>query len=225
MDFFSGSGTTAHAVMQLNAEDGGKRRYICVQLPEETDKQSEAHKAGFATIAEIAKERIRRAGAQIRRVHLDAPQKGNESSNGATSCTLPDTGFKVFKLAESNFKQWKSPENRSSDGLEAQLEIFRDVVEPHATVENMAYELALRLGFQLTDPMIFSDGVVWLNNASGSRKTALLLETVGDELLHEVLAQQPQKVFALDKAFGGDDALKTNAALQCQDAGVAFETL
>ncbi|MDO4907227.1 site-specific DNA-methyltransferase [Neisseria sp.] len=239
LDFFSGSGTTAHAVMQLNAEDGGKRRYICVQLPEETEEKSEARKAGFATIAEIAKERIRRAGAQIRRVHLDAPQNGNGNNggatsctlldtgfkDGATSCTLPDTGFKVFKLAESNFKQWRSPVNRSSDGLEAQLEIFRDVVEAHATVENMAYELALRLGFQLTDPMIFSDGVVWLDNAAGSRKTALLLETVSDELLRDVLAQQPQKVFALDKVFGGDDALKTNAALQCQDAGVAFETL
>lgn len=233
LDFFSGSGTTAHAVMQLNAEDGGKRRYICVQLPEETDEKSEARKAGFANIAEIAKERIRRAGAQIRaqgRVGMLAHQsddKGQTVGKHAhpTAEQKLDTGFKVFKLAESNFKQWRSPESRSSDGLEAQLEIFRDVVETHATVENMACELALRLGFQLTDPMVFSDGVVWLDNAQGTRKTALLLETVGDELLRNVLAQQPQKVFALDKAFGGDDALKTNAALQCQDAGVAFETL
>lgn len=233
LDFFSGSGTTAHAVMQLNAEDGGKRRYICVQLPEETDEKSEARKAGFANIAEIAKERIRRAGAQIRaqgRVGMLAHQSDDKGQTVGKHVhpmaeQKLDTGFKVFKLVESNFKQWRSPESRSSDGLEAQLEIFRDVVETHATVENMAYELALRLGFQLTDPMIFSDGVVWLNNAAGSRKTALLLETASDELLRNVLAQQPQKVFALDKAFGGDDALKTNAALQCQDAGVAFETL
>ena len=112
LDFFSGSGTTAHAVMQLNAEDGGNRRYICVQLPEETDENSEAAKAGFATIAEIAKERIRRAGAKIK---AENPDK-----------TI-DTGFKVFKLNESHFKQWQgslknirhsAPER--SDGEESQ---------------------------------------------------------------------------------------------------------
>ena len=92
LDFFSGSGTTAHAVMQLNAEDGGNRRYICVQLPEETDEKSEAAKAGFQNIAEIAKERIRRAGAKIK----------NENPDKSI-----DTGFKVFKLAQSHFKQWQ----------------------------------------------------------------------------------------------------------------------
>ena len=92
LDFFSGSGTTAHAVMQLNAEDGGNRRYICVQMPEICEENSEATKAGFATIADIAKERIRRAGAKI--------QSENPDKN-------IDTGFKVFKLAESNFKQWQ----------------------------------------------------------------------------------------------------------------------
>ncbi|MFC5920474.1 site-specific DNA-methyltransferase [Neisseria weixii] len=233
MDFFSGSGTTAHAVMQLNAEDGGNRRYICVQLPEETDEKSEARKAGFANIAEIAKERIRRAGAQIRRSGIDArqnmPSENADTAAGAVSGInarpTVDTGFKVFKLTESHFKQWRSPADRSSDGLEAQLEIFRDVVEPHATAENMAYELALRLGFKLTDPMVFSDGVVWLDNENGNRKTALLLETVSDGLLSEVSAQNPVKVFALDKAFAGGDALKTNAALQFKDAGIDFETL
>ena len=112
LDFFSGSGTTAHAVMQLNAEDGGNRRYICVQLPEETDENSEAAKAGFATIAEIAKERIRRAGTKIK------AENPNQNI---------DTGFKVFKLSESHFKQWQGSlknirhsDPERSDGEESQ---------------------------------------------------------------------------------------------------------
>lgn len=213
LDFFSGSGTTAHAVMQLNAEDGGNRRYICVQLPEETDEKSEARKAGFANIAEIAKERIRRAGTQ-----LQGSLKDGQSV---------DTGFKVFKLTESHFKQWRSPLSGSLNAPQqlALLEEFQNVVHEHASVENMAYELMLRLGFELTDSIEFSGCVVWLNNAAQTRKTALLLNTVNQAVLDEVRAQSPKKVFVLDKAFAGNDALKTNAALQFKDANIDFETL
>ncbi|UOP05629.1 site-specific DNA-methyltransferase [Conchiformibius kuhniae] len=212
LDFFSGSGTTAHAVMQLNAEDGGKRRYICVQLPEETDEQSEARKAGFTTVAEIAKERIRRAGK-----YISASLKDGQSV---------DTGFKVFKLAESAFKQWRNPEKRDAESLQAELALFQNVVDENASLEQLACELALRLGFQLTDPMRFDDkGVVWLNNEAGTRKVVLLLETFSGSLTDTVLAEQPQKVFALDRVFAGDDAAKANFALQLQDAGIEFETL
>ena len=213
MDFFSGSGTTAHAVMQLNAEDGGNRRYICVQLPEETDENSEARKAGFANIAEIAKERIRRAGTQ-----LQGSLKDGQSV---------DTGFKVFKLTESHFKQWRRPLSGSLNEQQqlALLEEFQNIVHEHASVENMAYELMLRLGFELTDSIEFIGNVVWLNNTEQTRKTALLLDTVNQAVLDEVRAQSPKKVFVLDKAFAGDDALKTNTALQFKDANIDFETL
>ena len=230
LDFFSGSGTTAHAVMQLNAEDGGNRRYICVQLPEETDEKSEAAKAGFATIAEIAKERIRRAGAKIKA----------ENPNQTI-----DTGFKVFKLSESHFKQWKThltskeiatPATQArNDGLNSgslngtqQLDLladFQDVVQNGATLENMAYEIALRLGFQLTDEFDFSGSIVWLDNHQKTRKMALLLKQYHQDLLDEILSAKPVKVFALDKIFNGDDALKVNTALQLQDANIDFETL
>nr|WP_198515147.1 site-specific DNA-methyltransferase [Neisseria brasiliensis] len=235
LDFFSGSGTTAHAVMQLNAEDGGNRRYICVQLPEETDENSEARKAGFANIAEIAKERIRRAGAQIRRSGIDArqdrPSENADTAAGAVSGIharpTVDTGFKVFKLTESHFKQWRRPLSGSLNEQQqlALLEEFQNIVHEHASVENMAYELMLRLGFELTDSIEFVDHVVWLNNAAQTRKTALLLDTVNQAVLDEVRAQSPKKVFVLDKAFAGDDALKTNAALQFKDANIDFETL
>ncbi|MBQ9619077.1 MAG: site-specific DNA-methyltransferase [Neisseriaceae bacterium] len=230
LDFFSGSGTTAHAVMQLNAEDGGNRRYICVQLPEETDEKSEAAKAGFATIAEIAKERIRRAGAKIK------AENPNQNI---------DTGFKVFKLSESHFKQWKThltnkeiatPATQArNDRLNSgslngtqQLDLladFQDVVQNGATLENMAYEIALRLGFQLTDEFDFSGSIVWLDNHQKTRKMALLLKQYHQDLLDEILSAKPVKVFALDKIFNGDDALKVNTALQLQDANIDFETL
>ncbi|WP_077315830.1 site-specific DNA-methyltransferase [Basilea psittacipulmonis] len=212
LDFFAGSGTTAHAVMQLNAEDGGNRRYICVQLPEATDEKSEAYKAGFATIADIAKERIRRAGQ-----HIQNNLKENQKI---------DTGFKVFKLSESNFKQWQNP---SFKGLseEEQLKLFekyQDVVKDNVRVEHMAVELILRLGFTLTDPLTYSDQIFWVNNQRGTRKTALLLESVDDNLLNKLLAESPVKVFALDKLFLNRDAFKTNMDCQLKDAGIAFET-
>lgn len=213
LDFFSGSGTTAHAVMQLNAEDGGNRRYICVQLPEETAEQSEAYKAGYLNIAEIAKERIRRAGT-----HISGSLKDGQAV---------DTGFKVFKLAESHFKQWRRPLAGSLNAAEqlSLLQDFQDVVNENASIENMAYELALRLGFKLTDSIEFSGSVVWLNNAEQTRKIALLLDTVNQAVLDEVRAQSPEKVFALDKVFAGNDALKANTALQFKDAGIDFEAL
>ena len=110
LDFFAGSGTTAHAVMQLNKEDGGNRKYICVQLPEKCDEKSEAYKAGYKTIADIAKERIRRAGAKIR-AEVEAErtkQKGQLQFDDAGIVPMPDSGFKVFKLANSNCKQWRN---------------------------------------------------------------------------------------------------------------------
>ena len=235
LDFFSGSGTTAHAVMQLNAEDGGNRRYLCVQLSEETAENSEARKAGFSNIAEIAKERIRRAGAQIRRSGIDArqnmPSENADTAAGAVSGIharpTVDTGFKVFKLTESHFKQWRRPLSGSLNEQQqlALLEEFQNIVHENAGVENMAYELMLRLGFELTDSIEFVGNVVWLNNAAQTRKTALLLDTVNQAVLDEVRAQSPKKVFVLDKAFAGDDALKTNVALQFKDAGIDFETL
>ena len=143
LDFFSGSGTTAHAVMQLNAEDGGSRRFICVQLPEETDEKSEARKAGFNTIAEIAKERIRRAGRQI--------------SDGLQDGTGIDTGFKVFKLVESGFKQWRQPGQADTEALQRELSLNIDSVLSDTPSENLLYELMLRMGLKLTCKVSFSE--------------------------------------------------------------------
>ena len=207
LDFFSGSGTTAHAVMQLNAEDGGNRRYICVQLPEETDEKSEARKAGFDTIAEIAKERIRRAGTAV--------------SGSLKDGQSVDTGFKVFKLSESSFKQWRQPENGAD--LEKQLRLAIDSVNETATPENMVYELMLRLGCKLTSAVEHKNGVYWVTDEDTGKRIALLLEAADQTLIDEVIAAAPAKVVALDKWFDGNDALKSNTVLQMKDAGIVIE--
>ena len=209
LDFFSGSGTTAHAVMQLNAEDGGSRRFICVQLPEETDEKSEARKAGFNTIAEIAKERIRRAGRQI--------------SDGLQSGQNVDTGFKVFKLAESGFKQWRQPADTDAESLQGELLLNIDSVLSETPSENLLYELMLRMGLKLTGKVSFSDGVYCVEDEDTGGLYAFLLERVDQGLIDAVLAKHPVKVAALDRLFEGDDALKSNTVLQMKDAGVMFE--
>ncbi|WP_283122404.1 site-specific DNA-methyltransferase [Neisseria sp. HMSC066H01] len=209
LDFFSGSGTTAHAVMQLNAEDGGSRRFICVQLPEETDEKSEARKAGFNTIAEIGKERIRRAGRQI--------------SDGLQDGSKIDTGFKVFKLAESGFKQWRQPAGTDAESLQGELLLNIDSVLSETSSENLLYELMLRMGLKLTCKVSLSDDVYFVEDEDTGGLYAFLLERVDQGLIDAVLEKHPVKVAVLDRLFEDDDALKSNTVLQMKDAGVMFE--
>ena len=196
LDFFAGSSTTAHAVMQLNAEDGGNRQFIMVQLPEPTDEKSEAYKAGFANIAEISKERIRRAGAKIK---ADNPDKSI------------DTGFKVFKLAQSNFKQWQSPKG----DIQSQLALFVNNVVDDASDEAIVYEIILRLGLPLTVTIAKAERVYWLDDSH--HRYAVVVNCLDD--FGAIIAQNPIKIVALDRAFK-NDVQKSNTLLQCQDAGI-----
>ena len=137
LDFFSGSATTAHAVMQLNAEDCGNRKYIMVQLPEETPEDSEARKAGYNTIPEIAKERIRRAGKKIK------------EESPLTTQNL-DTGFRVFRLADSNFEEVKKA---PAEYNQSQLDLFLNNVKSDRTDLDLLFGAMLSWGVQLSLPM------------------------------------------------------------------------
>ncbi len=150
LDFFSGSATTAHAVMKLNAEDGGNRKYICVQLPEPTPVDSEARKAGFNTIPEIAKERIRRAGKKI----LEE-QKAQNGGLFAVEASKLDIGFKVFKLDRSNVKDWDVEfeglsEKQAEEQLKAEFEKAMEILKDGRTELDLLYEVMLKLGLQLS---------------------------------------------------------------------------
>lgn len=223
LDFFAGSGTTAHAVMQLNKEDGGHRKFICVQLPERCDEKSEAYKAGYNTIAEISKERIRRASAKIKAEVLaaQAEQQQKLQFEEENALQMPDLGFKVFKLSGSNFKPWRNIPGANKEEWKQQIIDFINPVAENATVENMMYELLLKSGKSLNSKIEHADNCYCINGG----ELALLLESVSQATVDAVLSRHPQKVIALDKLFEGNDQLKTNTALQMRDAGVEFKTI
>ena len=223
LDFFAGSGTTAHAVMQLNKEDGGHRKFICVQLPELCDEKSEAYKAGYSTIAEISKERIRRAAAKIK-TEVEAAQEEQKQElqfEEESTPQMPDLGFKVFKLQDSNFKPWRNIPGAQKEEWKQQIIDFINPVAENATVENMMYELLLKSGKSLNSKIEHADNCYCINGG----ELALLLESVSQTTVDAVLSRHPQKVIALDKLFEGNDQLKTNTALQMRDAGVEFKTI
>ncbi len=212
LDFFAGSGTTAHAVMDLNREDGGNRKFICVQLAEPCDEKSEAYKAGYKTIAEIAKERIRRAIGKIK-----------EEYNGKIDFgeSRQDLGFKVFRLSDSNFKQWRSDAGRNPESLKQEIMEFIDPLAPNATVENMVYELLLKSGKDLNSRVDHKENYHCING----NEMILMLEKADEKTVDAVIRENPEKVIALDKLFEGNDQLKTNTALQMRDAGIEFKSI
>lgn len=212
LDFFAGSGTTAHAVMDLNKKDGGSRKFILVQLPELCDEKSEAYKSGYKTIADIAKERIRRV-----------IQKINKEINGKIdfeNCKQ-DFGFKVFILADSNFKQWRGDLCKDAESLEKQMKLFVNPVSETATAENMVYELLLKSGKDINSKVEHKDSYYCVNN----NELVLMLENINQEIIDAVLKANPQKVIALDNLFAGNDQLKTNTVLQMRDAGIEFKSI
>lgn len=150
LDFFSGSATTAHAVMELNKEDGGNRQFIMVQLPEPCGKDTEAFKAGYKNICEIGKERIRRVIKKIETEYAESEKSTQgELDLGAPAKQKPDLGFKVFKLDTSNFIPWDSnPDNLSEESLQQSL----SNIKLDRSQQDLLYELFLKLGVTLNTP-------------------------------------------------------------------------
>ena len=150
LDFFSGSATTAHAVMELNKEDGGNRQFIMVQLPEPCGKDTEAFKAGYKNICEIGKERIRRVIKKIEAEYAESEKSTQgELDLGAPTKQKPDLGFKVFKLDTSNFIPWDStPDNLSEESLQRSL----SNIKLDRSQQDLLYELFLKLGVTLNTP-------------------------------------------------------------------------
>lgn len=189
LDFFSGSATTAHAVMQLNAEDGGNRKYICVQLPEETPEDSEARKAGYATIPEIAKERIRRAGKKIK------------EESPLTTQDL-DTGFRVFRLSGSNYEDvMKQP----SEYDQQMLDLFADNIKADRTDLDLLFGAMLSWGVQLSMPMTIEevDGCK-IYTVDGNGLVACFAENVTENVVKAMADKQPLRVLFRDSCFDED---------------------
>jgi len=212
LDFFSGSATTAHSVMKLNAEDEANRKYILVQLPEETDEKSEAYKAGYKNICEIGKERIRRAGEKI--VNSEELRVKNEEL---------DIGFKVFKLDSSNIKAW-DPE---SEDLEQSLFDAVNNIKPDRTQEDLLYEILLKYGLDLTLPIEELElagkkvYVVGLGALVICLDEAITLDTVEEiaKLKEQYGADDLMRVVFRDNGFK-DAEVKTNAIQILKQQGI-----
>lgn len=213
LDFFSGSATTAHAVMQLNAEDGGNRRFICVQLPELCDEKSEAYKAGYKNICEIGKERIRRAGKKI-----------------AEQNSTVDVGFKVFKLDTSNLIKWDSTPTEDVEELQKRLALLNETIKPERNELDVVYEAMLKLGVPLDCPVkevkvndkkAYSIGEDCLSliclDYGQDGITADDIKTMCEEFV-------PTKIVASEQAFKDDVAL-SNAHYILKDHNIEMKLL
>lgn len=194
LDFFAGSSTTAHAVMQLNAEDGGNRRFIMVQLPEACDAQSEAAKAGYGTIAEISKERIRRAGKKI--LEGDCHEGWNR-----------DVGFRVLKVDTSNMADVFYTPDALQQSL---LDLTTDNIKPGRTPEDLLFQVLLDWGVELTLPIrkesIQGKTVFFVDD---NALVACFDRGIDEALVRELAACAPLRVVFRDNGFVSD-AVKIN---------------
>lgn len=223
LDFFSGSAPSAQAVLELNKEDGGNRRFLCVQLPEETDEKSEAFKAGYKTIADIAKERIRRV-IKKNESEQEAEKKtkaGKLDFGDEKEAPKLDLGFKVFKLQSSNFKIWRGNKFENGEQLEKQLDAFTDPTKEGSEEENMLYELLLKSGFDLNSTVEHKGNYYVVDG----NEMVVALTKMNETIVNEIISLKPIKCITLDKLFAGNDQLKTNTVLQMRDAGIEFKTI
>lgn len=219
LDFFSGSATTAHAIMQLNAEDGGNRKYIMVQLPEPCDEKSEAYKEGYKNICEIGKERIRRAGEMIK----DELQKENAQLKlGEESKKLPDIGFKVFKLDSSNIKEWDSEAEDLKQTLYASIENIKS----DRTSLDILYEVLLKYGLDLNVPIVEHDhfysiggGTILINLDKEINMDVINSICEEYQNLLEIDEDFKTMVVLRDSAFENDED-KTNMMTRLEQIGI-----
>jgi len=227
LNFFAGSCSTAHAVLKQNQEDCGNRKFIMVQLPEPTEEKSEAKKAGFNTIADIGKERIRRVIQQIKEEQKKDKQLelGKDEVQGQEQ----DLGFKVFKLTPSNFKVWKAPGvDIEPKKLKEQLDAFADHLNPETEELSILYELILKSGFPLTAKMetLKLAGKIVYNIEDKTLMICLEKELTFD-VLDAIADQALQRFICLDSSFTGKDAdsLKTNAVQLFKSKEIEFRTV
>ena len=213
LDFFAGSGTTAHAVLDLNRRDGGNRKFILVQLPEPTDRE------GYPTIADITKERVRRVITK-----LNVEDAGKLDLEGKQT---QDRGFRVFKLAESNFNPWNADVAHETAALEEQLELHVDHIREGRTPGDLLYEILLKSGFELTTPVetLRLAGKAVHSVAGGALLVCLERELTLD-LIRHLAERKPERVVCLDEGFAGNDQLKANAVQIFKTQGVtSFRTV
>ncbi len=207
LDFFSGSGTTAHSTIALNAEDGGTRRFIMVQLPEVTPDNSEAKKSGLKTIPEISRKRISVAGDKVK---TDFADKLKERT------TSLDVGFKAFKLDTTNFREWDTDTEDINASLLAALDTFKE----GRTNEDALYEVLLKYGVDLTEPVdVITLAGKQVYSLAGNYLLVCLEKHISLAIVEEMAKLNPSRVVCYDDGFENDE-VKQNALETLKRAGV-----
>ena len=222
LDFFAGSATTAHAVMHLNAKDGGNRKHILVQLPEPTPANSEARKLGYESISELSRERIRRAGEKIR---VDFAEELAQRS-------VPlDVGFRAYKLSDTSFSKWQVSSDTPANELEQHLLELRESANDNATPADLFVELLLKQGYSLTedigDVSIAGLDLKTVLDADGDVAVLAYLDEHTKptlDQLREIADSKPVRFVILEDCFQGDDELKTNLVQICKTNGIELWT-
>jgi adenine-specific DNA-methyltransferase len=222
LDFFAGSGTTAQAVLELNAQDGGNRKFILVQLPEPTGRKD------FPTIADITKERVRRV---IKKLSAAEAEKQDAAASqlklgGTAPVRELDLGFKVFKLGSSNFKVWDAA-TAPKDGaaLAEQLKLMAHNVEDGCPDDALLYELVLKSNLPLTSKIIAGKiGEQPFYDVADGGLVICLARKITQATLRGLMARKPKGVICLDIAFAGNDQLKANIVLEMKSHGIEFHT-
>jgi adenine-specific DNA-methyltransferase len=228
MDFFAGSGATGHAVLDQNKQDGGKRNFILVQLPEPLDPSDKEQETATKfcdsiskprNIAEITKERVRRVIKKLKdsdmgKLDLKDAQK-------------QDLGFRVFKLTESNFKSWNAQVPKDATALEKQLELHVDHIREDRTADDILYEILLKSGFSLTTPVeTLTLAGKTVHSVAGGLLFVCLERALTLELIRAMAEKKPERVVCLDEGFAGNDQLKANAVQIFKTKGVtSFKTI
>lgn len=228
LDFFSGSGTTAQAVLDLNEEDGGNRQFICVQMPELLEENSEAYRTGFRTIADIGRTRIKKV---IERIEVKRLEDSRQPSlPGAEDRPKQALGFNALKLTPSNFKEWRTDINSEEDLL-AQLEYHVDSTKPDSEAKCMVYELLLKMALPITTPVKCYEikvgaksNHIYMATPENAKSIAIFFDDISEEITEYILREAPAKVICLSQSFVDSQTL-TNFDFQMQSANIALEIL
>lgn len=199
LDFFSGSGTTGQAVMELNADDDGNRKWLCVQLPEETDVDSILYERGFKTIAEFTRYRLKAASEKIKVF----------------------SGYRWYKLGNSNFKKWNEFVTDPEE-LKHQAKLQLNPLEDRVKDEDLLTEVLLKRGISPLAEIEAHDGFVFISSES---LAISLSRHMTEELFVQIIAKSPSQIILLDQAFGNDVSLKTNLIQQAEKRSIVTEVL
>lgn len=215
LDFFAGSGTTGHSTIEANRRLGGNRKFILIQLPEPTGRED------YRTIAEITKERVRRV------IQRQQEQAAGQLSLQTVGTGRRKEGFRVFKLAPSNFKVWDAHTDGGVEALEQQLELAVHNVRQDRHPEDLLYEILLKSEFPLTAPVDRFDAAgIEAFSVKQDDMIVCVAQKVTDAAIAAIAARKPLQVVFLDEAFSGNDQLKKNARLNFEAAGVTrFQTI